>query len=290
MPQRIIILTDIPDWCAGTVSSLQQYGWEVEVLELDCFSWAASDPLPEWSIVFNRIASRPACDSFAALKLARDLLEAIQQSGIPCLNGSACHTIGASKALQASLFARLGVPTPWTQVVSADSLESCLAAVDGQMPLLIKPNAGGKGRGISSPEEVGSASFLPDGLAVLQERIESGDGLIHRVEMIGREILYEADAPLIEDQFDYCLAGIEPTSLGFRLGPSSEIASHCRRIAEAASMDVGSVEYLVDQSGQPQFIDMNPVSSYLPDAVDRLGFDPVEKLDALLRLRIEGAE
>jgi len=267
---------------------LQRFGWQVEIVDLRKFDWVPSRPLPEWKLVFNRIASRPADDDPALLTLARDLLGAIQLSGIPCLNGAGCHVVGASKLLQASLFAKLGVPTPWTLAVSPATLERKLAEFDGRFPLLIKSNTGGRGRGISSPHEVNAETFAPDGIAILQERITSGDGLIHRVEMIGAEVLYEADAPLHPNSFDYCLAGMEPSTLGFRREPPGGIASVCRRLASAAAMDLGSIEFLIDESGELQFIDLNPVSSLMPDAAARLGFDPTEKLDALLEARIRG--
>ncbi|MEM6917253.1 MAG: hypothetical protein AAF491_11870, partial [Verrucomicrobiota bacterium] len=247
----------------------------------------ASSQLPGWRLLFNRIAARPAEDDLALFTKARDLLSAIDAANIPCLNGARCHAIGASKSLQASLLAECEVPVPWTHPVSALDWEETLAKVDSQRPLLIKPNAGGRGRGISSPEDVGPETFAPDGCAVLQERIESGDGRIHRVEMMGGEVLYEATAPLEAETFDYCLAGVDDAALTFTTEPLAEIVTYCRRAAKAASLDLGSIEYLIDEGGSPWFIDINPVSSFVPEVGTRLGHDPFEKISKLLRGLLE---
>lgn len=284
LKNQVTILTDIPDWARTTVEALENLDWEVELIDIRSFDWTASEQLPDWGLVFNRIAARPADDERALLTKACDLLATVEVGDIPCLNRAGCHTIGVSKFLQASLLARIGLPTPWTQPVTPGDWQEKLAQVDADMSVLIKPDAGGRGRGISSPEDVGPETFAPDGRAVLQERIESGDGRIHRVEMLGGEILYEATAPLATERFDYCLAGAEEDSLTFTTELSEETVSACQRIAESALLDLGSIEYLIDEEGRLWFIDINPVSSYVPNVKERLGFDPFEKISELLQI------
>ncbi len=283
MKNRVTILTDIPDWTQPTVEALGRLGWNVETVDVCDFDWTASEALSHWGLVFNRIAARPADDRPALLTKSRDLLAAVDLAGLRCLNGSRCHAIGASKGLQASLFASLSIPTPWTRTISQDDCEGTLAQMDSGFSLLIKPNVGGRGRGISSPQDVGPEAFALDGYAVLQEQIRSRDGRIHRVEMLGGEMLYEATAPLEPEGFDYCLAETEDASLTFTTEPSHQIASYCRRIAKAASLDLGSIEYLIDERGSPRFIDINPVSSWIPNLSRRLGWDPFERISDLLR-------
>ncbi len=47
------------------------------------------------------------------------------------------------------------------------------------------------------------------------------------------------------------------------------------RIAEAAQLDVGGIEYLVDDDdGQVYFYDVNALSNFVSDAESIVGFDP----------------
>ncbi|MEM1443493.1 MAG: hypothetical protein AAGF67_14200, partial [Verrucomicrobiota bacterium] len=155
MKHQVTILTDIPDWARTTVEALEHLDWEVELIDIRSFDWTASEQLPDWGLVFNRIAARPADDDATLITKACDLLAAVEVGGIPCLNGADCHAVGVSKFLQASLLSGIGLPTPWTQPVTPGDWQEILAKVDASMPVLIKPNAGGRGRGISSPEDVG---------------------------------------------------------------------------------------------------------------------------------------
>ena len=47
------------------------------------------------------------------------------------------------------------------------------------------------------------------------------------------------------------------------------------RIAQAAHLDIGGIEYLVDdRDGQPYFYDVNALSNFVADPVNVIGFDP----------------
>jgi hypothetical protein len=68
------------------------------------------------------------------------------------------------------------------------------------------------------------------------------------------------------------------------LVPEAELHSTLADICRLADMEVGSVEYLIPDGGSvPCFFDINPVSTYHPDAAALLGFDPYEKLAAWLK-------
>lgn len=286
MKREVTILTDIPDWTGSTVEALENEDWAVKLIDILHWRWTASEGLPDWGLVFNRIAARPANDELGLLTQTRDLLTAIDLAGIPCLNGARCHAIGISKVMQASIFASCGAPTPRTHVVIPENLKEQLKRLAREFPLLIKPNVGGRGSGISSPENFQAETFALDGCAILQEQIQSGDGRVHRVEMLGGELLYEATVPLETDAYDYCLAGADEASLTVSEEVTEEVALHCRRIAKAASLDLGSIEYLIDKKGSPQFIDINPVSSFVPNLTERLGLDPFRKISELLDLMV----
>jgi hypothetical protein len=55
------------------------------------------------------------------------------------------------------------------------------------------------------------------------------------------------------------------------------------RIARAAGLDLGGVEYLVsERDGRPYFYDVNALSNFVAEPLRVLGFDPTARLvDAL---------
>ena len=72
--------------------------------------------------------------------------------------------------------------------------------------------------------------------------------------------------------------------------PSDEIISAAERIAQAAGLDVGGVELMIDdRDGAPRFYDINALSNFVASPLDVLGWDPhdrlVDYLEQLLRER-----
>lgn len=114
------------------------------------------------------------------------------------------------------------------------------------------------------------------------------DGCVHRIEILGSDILYEARSPVQPNQFNYCLAHPEPEAV--LLSPleiNPEIAEAVRKILRAARMELGAVEYLLDENGDPFFIDLNPVSSLHPGAAAVLGSDPLATTASYLIRRFQ---
>jgi hypothetical protein len=61
--------------------------------------------------------------------------------------------------------------------------------------------------------------------------------------------------------------------------PPAEIIGTVERIVAAASIDVGGVEYIVDdRDGRLLFYDINALSNFVADAPRLLGFDPHARL------------
>lgn len=64
-----------------------------------------------------------------------------------------------------------------------------------------------------------------------------------------------------------------------RAAVSDEIVEQVERIAEAARLDVGGIELLVDdRDGRHYFYDINALSNFVADAPNVVGFDPFERL------------
>ena len=61
--------------------------------------------------------------------------------------------------------------------------------------------------------------------------------------------------------------------------PPPEVIADVERIFEAAAIDVGGVEYLIDdRDGQLLYYDINALSNFVADAPRVVGFDPFSRL------------
>lgn len=276
---KLVVLADSEAWVRPLIASLRTMGVETLVGHLQEMSWQADAGFDDWALVVNRVASRPepvAGHPTSLLRTAQDLLVAVELAGIPCIHGSRTYAVGCSKALQAACIGQLGLRSPQTWLL-----------LDGQWPgggadgggadsdggWLLKPNAGGFGRGIARADAAdGSAAFSLDGTAVLQRRVQPGEPYVYRAEFVGRKLAYVAASPLDPDHTDYCLA--RPDAVA-RLSRDLPAAIHdaCVRILDLVGMQLGSVEYLIDEEGEPVFIDINPVSSPHPSLGAELGID-----------------
>jgi hypothetical protein len=67
--------------------------------------------------------------------------------------------------------------------------------------------------------------------------------------------------------------------------PPPEVISDCERIMQTAGIDVGGIEYMIDdRDGQRVYYDINALSNFVADAVHVVGFDPFARLvDYLLQ-------
>ena len=63
------------------------------------------------------------------------------------------------------------------------------------------------------------------------------------------------------------------------MSPPPDVIRDVARILEASQANLGSVEYLVSQADdQVYYYDINPLSNYVADARQVIGFDPEERL------------
>ncbi|HEX7419858.1 MAG TPA: hypothetical protein VF505_08215 [Thermoanaerobaculia bacterium] len=266
------------------------------------------------ALVFNRMSpSAWKRGRGAAIFYTHDYLGHLEQQQINVFNGAAAYRFETSKALQVSLLKQLGLPVPRTRVVNHPSLLPIVA--DGLVfPLIVKPNIGGSGAGIRRFDDFRSlvaASEDPqfegslDGTILLQEYHPPKGRSIVRVETLEHKYLYGIRVHLgDEGGFDLCPADIcrstdgrELTSAACpvdavkkgltveRFDPPAHIVSAVERVAAAAHIDVGGIEYLEsERDGQLYFYDINALSNFVAEPQTVLGFDPTSRLvDALER-------
>jgi len=234
-------------------------------------------------------------------------LEHLEDLGAAILNGAEAFRYELSKAAQYSLMARLGLRHPATRVLSRPE-QALSAAAELRYPLLVKPNIGGSGAGIQSfatPDELSAAvdagelEFGIDHVGLLQEHLPAADEAIVRIEIVGGEFLYAIRLLLSPGSFNLCPAdycelpgtadGVSGRGLPIEAyEPPTAIVDEARRLVAAAGMDVGGVEYLVNQrDGQHYFYDVNALSNFVADAPNVIGFNPYANLVDLILERAE---
>jgi hypothetical protein len=71
--------------------------------------------------------------------------------------------------------------------------------------------------------------------------------------------------------------------------PPAEIIAEVERISRFTGLDVGGIEYLVDdRDGKHYFYDVNALSNFVADASNVVGFDPWLNLVDYLEARVAG--
>jgi hypothetical protein len=295
----IAVLHEHSGWHAPLFDELARRG--IRSLSLDASDAGDLDRL---SLVFNRMsASAWTRGNGEALQKTPGLLRRLETSGIPVVNGSTAFSYEISKRSQIELFEREGVRHPRTQVVQG--LEDLMELeTDFRFPILVKPNTGGSGAGIESFDTLaelgavvsdGAIELGPDGTGLVQERLPARGEAISRLEILDGELLYAISLKLQPDSFnlcpaDYCLlegSTVNPVDLVKQIDPPTGSVSAAIRLLKSAGADLGSVEYLVnDSDGEAYFYDLNVNSNYVADAVRVVGFDPFVSLVDYLEGRL----
>ena len=240
----------------------------------------------------------------------RDYLVHMEDQGVPVVNGSAAYAVETSKARQLDLFRRAGVGYPRARVINHPS-RAVEAAQGLCFPVVVKPNIGGSGAGIvrfDTLEHLAAADLDLgiDHTALIQEFLPAREGAIVRVEVLDREFLYAikifpdftsfnlcpADICQAEPDFAVCPAPA-PEKKKLRLertDPPREAIEGAIQLAAAAHLDVGGIEYLVnDRNGEICFYDINALSNFVTDAVNVVGFDPTARFVDYLERRLASA-
>lgn len=296
-----------PDWFRPLFAELDRRGIPYERLDAAAHVFDPSEPHAPWSLVFNRASPSAYLrghgqTTFYTLHWLRHL----ERLGVPVVNGVQAYTNELSKATQLDLLRDLGLPFPRSRVINNAS--QAVAAAEGlRYPVLVKANVGGSGAGIVKYESrealeaavaAGTVDLGVDGTALVQEAAPLRNGHITRVETLNGKYLYAINVYPAVGSFDLCPADACQTTSGAELvrgacaidapksgmrveraDPPAEIIAQVERISQAAGIDVGGIEYLVDdRDGQHYFYDVNALSNFVADAVNVVGLDPFAKL------------
>ena len=144
----------------------------------------------------------------------------------------------------------------------------------------------------------GGLELGPDHTALVQEFIPAQEGRITRVEVLGGKFLYAIRVYSSGETFNLCPADVCQTTGGAELvrsacpvdaprnglrvegyDPPAEIARQVERIAAACGIDVGGIEYTIDdRTGRLYYYDINALSNFVADAPRVVGFDAFARL------------
>lgn len=298
----LAIVYEHPAWFAPLFAALDRRGIAYDALRPDG-DFDPAEPAPPAPVVLNRIAmSAFLRDGEHPIFWASALFAQWERRGARVLNGTAALAIDTSKARQLALIASLGFAIPTTRVVRRHAdIEAAGEAIG--YPLIVKANIGGAGAGIArfdSRDELRGAiagGTIPasiDGVLLVQDHVPARGGTITRVETLDRTFLYAIDVAGA-GAFDLCPAdacqiGGAPISMTAS-EPPAEIRHAAEAIARAASLDVGGVEYMIDdRDGVARFYDINALSNFVANPRDVLGWDPHERLVDRIASWIEEAK
>lgn len=313
----IAIYHEHPDWFKPLFAELDRRGLPYVRLDAARHEYDPSETKVPYSLVVNRASPSAylrghATTTFHTLHWLRHL----ERLGVPVVNGSAVYGIELSKATQLDLLAELGLAFPRSRVINDPSL-AVAAASSLRYPVLVKANVGGSGAGIVKYESEaalagatarGDVQLGIDGVALVQEAAPLRDGHITRVETLGGKYLYAINVYPAVGSFDLCPADACQTTNGVELvrgacavdapktglrvegyTPPREVIEAVERIARGADLDVGGIEYLVDdRDGQVYYYDINALSNFVADAKNVVGFDPFVQFVDYLEARATG--
>jgi len=313
----IAIYHEHPDWFRPLFAELARRGIAYERLDAAAHLFDPSETSAPWSLVFNRASPSAYLRNHAQATFhTLHWLRHLEGIGVPVVNGAQAYAYELSKATQLDLLHELGLPYPKARVINHAS-RAVDATTGFRFPVLVKANIGGSGAGIVRYDTVealaeavaaGTVDLGLDRTALVQESAPLRDGHITRVETLGGNFLYAINVFPPQDSFDLCPADACQTTTGAALvrgacaidaptsgmrveaaHPPTHIIQQVEQIVRAANIDVGGIEYLVDdRDGQHYFYDINALSNFVADAPNVIGFDPFVTLVDYLEARVTG--
>ena len=313
----LAIYYEHPEWFKPLFAELERRGvsYDEQLAYAHRF-----DPLARtspYTLIINRMSpSAYLRGNGHAIWYTGQYLAYLHEIGANVLNNYTSYCYEFSKARQLGLFEQLGLPYPRSRVINHAS--QALEAAQGMaFPVIVKANIGGSGAGIrkfDSAAELeaavaeGEIDLGLDHTALVQEFLPARGNSIIRVEVLNGRYLYAIRVHLADTggfnlcPADYCdiveeaqtngstAAPVNAKAMIEGYTPPAEAISAVERIIQQAHIDVGGVEYLVnDRDGQIYYYDVNALSNFVADAVNVIGFDPFPRLVDFILAKAESA-
>ncbi len=319
---RMAFLFEHAEWFQPLFAALDRRGLRYDKLLATELSYDPRERNSPYALVVNRMSPSAYLRGHGnGIFFVREYLRYRREIGVAVVNGYDAYLVETSKAAQLDIFERLGVRYPRARLINHSS-QALRAAQGLEYPLVVKPNIGGSGAKIQLFHERGelvsavrsrTLDLGIDHTALVQEFLPAEEGAIVRVEVLNGKFLYAikvfpppgegfnlCPADICQEEQEaltapaentgYCPATPEPAKRTMRIEactPPPEATETALRIAKAAQLDIGGIEYLVNaRDGERYFYDVNALSNFVTDAPRIVGFDPFERFVDYLRSRI----
>jgi len=319
-PDRpIAIYHEHPDWFRPLFEELKRRAVPYVRLDAANHRYEPGGLRPPYALLLNRMSPSAWRRGVGhSISYTAQYLDQLERWGVRVVNGTQAFLAEISKARQLALLHALGLPFPRTRVIH-DPRQAPAAADGLRFPIVIKPNVGGSGAGVrrfdqpealSAAVDEGTIDLGIDHTALVQEFLPAECARIVRVETLGGRFLYGIRVYTTGESFDLCPAdicqGVDGRELeraacpvdapknGLRVesyAPPDGIRAEVERIVAAAGIDVGGVEYLIDdRTGGHVYYDVNALSNFVADSERVVGFDAFARLADYLVAEAERAD
>jgi hypothetical protein len=296
----LAVFYEHPQWFEPLFRVLDRRGLDWTPISIQDHTFDPADTVAPASVILNRLAmSSFLRQEEHALVYSQAVLAHWESLGARVINGAGTLAYDTSKARQLSLFRSLGLEAPRTRVAHRREDIPRLAAEIGY-PVMVKVNVGGSGTGMiryDSAEVLDQAvaeGFTPlsvDGVTLVQAYVPAREGRVIRCEVLNGRLLYAIALDGAGSTFDLCPADVcmvdKPTITISAFDPPPEIVKAVERVAAVSGLDVGGIEYMIDdRDGRPKFYDLNALSNFVAKPLEVLGWDPHENLVDFLESQI----
>lgn len=274
------VLHENPEWMPPFAAAFAAEGvdWDETLVTGGSLDLTAEPPPGLW---WSRMsASAHTRGHTAAAEHARALLDLLEAYGRRVVNGRAVLDLELSKVRQLALLRAAGVAVPRTIAVVGDRPDDLLAAAAAiGPPVVVKPNRGGKGLGVTrfdSVEELAAALPTPnepvDGVLLVQEYVQPARPRITRAEIVGGELVYAITADTERGGFQLCPAdacavdGTPASLFALRTEPlPAGLADAYESFARWHGLEVAGFEFIETADGRAVTYDVNTNTNYNPD-------------------------
>ena len=274
------VLHENPEWMPPFAAAFAAEGvdWDETLVTGGSMDLTAT---PAEGLWWSRMsASAHTRGHTAAAEHARALLDVLEAHGRRVVNGRAVLDLELSKVRQLALLRAARVAVPRTVAVVGGRPDDVLAAAATVgPPVVVKPNRGGKGLGVTRFDSVDElAAALPgldepvDGVLLVQEYVEPARPRITRAEIVGGELVYAITADTERGGFQLCPAdacavdGTPASLFALRTEPlPSGLADAYESFARWHGLEVAGFEFIETADGRAVTYDVNTNTNYNPD-------------------------
>ena len=286
----LAVFYEHPQWFEPLFRELDRRGLDWVRAPIQDHTFDPADDRAPAPVILNRLAmSSFLRQEEHALFYSMAALGHWESLGARVINGPGVLAYDTNKARQLSLFHACGLAIPDTRVAHRRADVPRLAAEIGY-PVMVKVNVGGSGAGMiryDSAEELEAAvadGLTPvgvDGVALVQDYVPARGAQVIRCEVLAGKLFYAIALNGAGSTFDLCPADVcmvdKPTITIEAFQPPADMTAAVERIAETSGLDVGGIEYMIDdRDGRPRFYDLNALSNFVAKPLDVLGWDPHE--------------